>query len=180
MTRQCLYCGKELPKTTASNFCSKECWTEYKKLKAMNVDADKQATVLLKKVDMPLKAESSQNEIDTHEPTEEPMKETDLMDRMDAFESLIQERLNDLDDSFRSLAANMSSGTSSEQSEHGSLSDDVLARLAKLEEELERIQPGSPPDTKLEERISALEKRIRQLNTSEHREKKGFFARLFS
>lgn len=52
MSRHCLYCAKELPKSSTNNFCSKECWTEYKKLKAMDVGTDKQATVLLKRSEL--------------------------------------------------------------------------------------------------------------------------------
>lgn len=59
MSRHCLYCAKELPKGSTNNFCSKECWTEYKKLKAMDVGTDKQATVLLKRSEL---AEASEQD----------------------------------------------------------------------------------------------------------------------
>ncbi|MBN1295664.1 hypothetical protein JXA80_02720 [bacterium] len=59
MSRHCLYCAKELPKNSTNNFCSKECWTEYKRLKAMDVGTDKQATVLLKRSEL---AEASEHE----------------------------------------------------------------------------------------------------------------------
>ncbi|MCD4653288.1 hypothetical protein K8T06_05080, partial [bacterium] len=52
MSRHCLYCAKELPKSSTNNFCSKDCWNEYKKLKAMDVGTDKQATVLLKRSEL--------------------------------------------------------------------------------------------------------------------------------
>jgi len=179
MTRQCLYCGKELPKTTASNFCSKECWTEYKKVKAMNVDADKQATVLLKKVDIPPQTESQPEEIPL-ETAQEPFVETsELMERMNTYEALIQDRLSDMDETIRSLASNMAD-TAAVEPGHIESSEEVINRLSILEEKLENAEPATLPDEQIEERISALEKRIRQISSSEPRRKKGFFARLFT
>jgi hypothetical protein len=177
MTRQCLYCAKEIVKSSTSNFCSKECWTEYKKLKAMSIDADKQATVMLKRTDMP----NSEPRYEERPPQQLPRSQEtpppgsfDVHKRMELFEKSVNDKLIDMTNSIKNIEPkHSSSNLDSEESQ------DILSRIAKLETELEGIDQIVKAASKLEDRILAMEKRLRQINVAESNEKRGFFARLF-
>ncbi|MBN1354812.1 hypothetical protein JXA40_00925 [bacterium] len=171
MTRQCLYCEKELPKNTASNFCSKECWNEYKKLKAMNIDVDKQATVLLKKSEIPIFSDNKQ------EP-DEPDPIGDLTGRIDALERSLNDRLIELND----LLNTRIHSEQKIQPRDGvfEAGGDLRKRLEKMEENLTEFDQTVQSVLKMEERLAAVEKKIRQIQNPEPNKRRGFFARLFS
>ena len=178
MTRQCLYCAKELPKGSASNFCSKECWTEYKKLKAMNVGADKQATVLLKRSEIqgnkqPITSQS----VAQSQPTSAPeSEENNLNLRIEALERSINDKFIKLSDSVKSQIQELGNAGDSGKPH---ASDDLVKRLTLLEQRFNEIEQTFRSFTKLEDRIHLLEKKIRQGGTSQNIKKQGFFARLF-
>ncbi len=170
MTRQCLYCAKEIPKNSSSNFCSKECWTEYKKLKSMNIDADKQATVMLK-----------QSEISNMEPKYEtappvpksrrrsPQSESGFLN--------LQKRVEELESIVNAIQS--SAGKTSDR-DSGDEIRDIISRLTKIEDKLSGIDHVIRTSGKLESRLKAVESRLEgTTSTGEHVTKKGFFARLF-
>ncbi|GEM_PF-4221026 len=169
MTRQCLYCTKELPKNSASNFCSKECWTEYKKLKAMNVDSDKQATVMLKRSDIPSPSpETPKN----NAPLLSNETAPDMLQRLEALEKMIQEK------TFESESREELSGQASLVIDP-SMIEDFNTRLQKVETELHALEDQIRFLNKLTDRINALETKIRTQTPETPAKKKGFFARLF-
>ncbi len=169
MTRQCLYCTKELPKNSASNFCSKECWTEYKKLKAMNVDSDKQATVMLKRSDIPSPSvEAPRN----NTPPSASESSPDMLQRLEALEKLFQEKAFESE----SRAEPTPQATPIVDP---SMIDDFNSRLQKLETELHAMEDQIRFLNKLTDRINALETKTRSQTPEPPARKKGFFARLF-
>ncbi len=188
MSRQCLYCASELPKGTASNFCSKECWTEYKKLKSMNVDADKQATVLLKRTDLNSVTEDEQ--VQENKPAEDPgLQESapeqsggsiaSLRRRLDQLERDLRDHVSD----FENMQEEMDRVRFAGKEEKAEISDDVADKISHMEQNLHKVDELLRNIGKFEDRLISLEKRLK---TIEHREsmektveKKGFFARLF-
>lgn len=197
MSRQCLYCAKELPKSSASNFCSKECWTEYKKLKALNVGADRQATVMLKRSDLP-EPEQAEPRLPTPMRTEPVRTSPDpiptrprrpvtpnipdvVPDSPGAYvadEGLL-ERIQKMEDAFIDFQeytlAEQSAGNSSEKIEQ--LESRISVLEGKLTEFLRRLENTEAMDN----RLNFLEKRVKSLSALEDTvNSRGFFARLFS
>jgi len=187
MSRQCLYCSNELPKTTASNFCSKECWTEYKKLKAFNIDSDKQATVLLKKSDIAaadsLADESAESPADSQQPaasdsdTIQPKEFTDFEQKLSSLEQTFNDKFIELTDSINMKIQPLQE--SKQTSESTDISD-INNRIIKLENDRERIEQLYRSTSKFEDRLITIEKKIREFKSASKVKKKGFFARLFS
>ena len=184
MSRQCLYCAKELPKGTASNFCSKECWNEYKKLKSLNVDADKQATVLLKRSEMNSNLEDEQaKEIKESEPPTPPETAQEpasgsiaaMRQKIDKLEIALRSHLSDYEN-IQTYLDNISKSESE-------IPSDFTEKISQIEQNMMKVDELIRNVSKFEDRLITLEKRVK---TFEHREsmasnveKKGFFARLF-
>lgn len=170
MTRQCLYCTKELPKNSASNFCSKECWTEYKKLKAMNVDSDKQATVLLKRSDMPASVpDAPKNNVSA------AITDTaELSSRIEVIEKMLNEKIFEIEH-----RAETEVPQPSQLVDNSSVIDELSSRILKIESDVHVLEDQAKAIAKISERLSSLETKIRILPTETPQKKKGFFARLF-
>lgn len=209
MSRHCLYCAKELPKTATNNFCSKDCWTEYKKLKAMDIGTDKQATVLLKRSEL----NDSEGSGDQSAPdpgfqayamSSDPFNESrqDLSTGMDVFEDAsshsssvavhaepltehgAKEALS-ISERLSVLEKTLAGRTGAENI--GELPEILLKKLDelsmrqnKLEVDLEKVDIFLRSADKFEDRIRRLERRVQSDVQTEPVRKRGFFARLFS
>jgi hypothetical protein len=192
MTRQCLYCAKEIPRSSASNFCSKECWTEYKKLKAMNVGADKQATVLLKKSEI-----SDSGDTTPTQPSIQPaaaalqpeqLKELEtLKEKIESLESMLKEKYQELADTVSAMdtAEIPENATPVDTSAFDTKIDDLISRVNKLEIDFEKLEHLAKAAGKFEDRLAALEQSQKEeadkpvSKDPPPPQKKGFFAKLF-
>ena len=204
MSRRCLYCGKDLSKESTSNFCSKDCWTEYKKVKSMNVDADKQATVLLKRNEIagvtdqatpqanPYRISSepvgdkqmeSTPDIAQHDPASSQLEpgtlSGTLSNRIDQLEHTLSDHVED----FRELVERIQSRSGATTDSPTAQDDSKAAnhKLVELEHELEKVNNYIRTLDKFNSRLISLEKRIKglEIRQSGPVRKKGFFGRLF-
>jgi hypothetical protein len=209
MSRHCLYCAKELPKTATNNFCSKDCWTEYKKLKAMDIGTDKQATVLLKRSELNDSEASgdqpgSEPGFQSYAPSSDPFGEShrNLSSGPDVFEDASghsseaavhaepmadqgSKEVMSISDRLAALEQILSGKTGAEHV--GELPevllkklDELAIRQNKLEVDLEKVDIFLRSADKFEDRIRRLERRIQSDLHPEPVRKRGFFARLFS
>ncbi len=186
MTRQCLYCAKELAKTSTSNFCSKDCWTEYKKLKSMNVASAVQATVMLKKNEFAGGASDSGSDVIDSQisSSARDMAFSELSQRIEAAEHMLVEKFQDLTSLIESLKFEEVSPYPEEQSSlaiTAEKAEEFQNRIARLEGDLEKMEILTRGLDKLEDRFRMIEKRLKGIETSQPstEKKKGFFAKLF-
>ncbi len=202
MSRQCLYCAKELPKSSASNFCSKECWTEYKKLKALNVGADRQATVMLKRSELqeqeqnkpptPMRNEPGPSATKTKPVTKsEPAPETqpEVLDEsvqeqevLPAGKAVVDdallERIERMEEIINAIPPDGSEDTAGISGEQ---LDQLESRIKVLENSLDEVIARLDNAEAMDNRISFLEKRVKSLSSLEETvNSRGFFARLFN
>lgn len=204
MSRRCLYCAKELPKTATNNFCSKECWTEYKKLKALDIGTDRQATVLLKRSDV---VESIDAGLEPDFQLSDRLQDTvgelsadhhfdqaaldgpglssttkSASDRQpDSASSKKIEALSTRLATLENLLTGKSSARNIDASEPLVKQIENLAiRLNKLEVDLEKVDIFLRSADKYEDRIRRIERRLEEDPLLEPAKKQGFFARLFS
>ncbi|MGB3975984.1 MAG: hypothetical protein WBM02_10965 [bacterium] len=204
MSRRCLYCAKELPKTATNNFCSKECWTEYKKLKALDIGTDRQATVLLKRSDV---VESIDAGLEPDFQLSDRLQDTvgelsadhhfdqaaldgaglssttkSAPDRQqDSVSSKKIEALSTRLATLENLLTGKSSARNIDASEPLVKQIENLAiRLNKLEVDLEKVDIFLRSADKYEDRIRRIERRLEEDPLLEPAKKQGFFARLFS
>lgn len=201
MSRHCLYCAKELPKGATNNFCSKDCWTEYKKLKAMDVGTDKQATVLLKRSEL-TESELGEEYIE-NAPGEESQPDGTRKSEADVFDDAvsaarqetahgtaarkppteitsISERLTNLE---VLLNERLGQGKADAQGLLDDIArkiDDLTVRQHKLEVEMEKVDTFLRSVDKFEDRIRKIERQVQTTSSGVTAPKKGFFARLFS
>lgn len=208
MSRRCLYCAKELPKTATNNFCSKECWTEYKKLKALDIGTDRQATVLLKRSELAEKeiqtvetGSDGDFQLNSHsleavveespeqhfsqsifEDATIPASEQDIPNQqLDAVSSKKIETLTMRLAALENLLSGKSAIGDVDPSEPLIKQIDNLAiRLNKLEVDLDKVDAFLRSAGKYEDRIKRLERRLEDDPLQELTKKRGFFARLFS
>ncbi len=206
MSRHCLYCAKELPKDVTNNFCSKNCWTEYKKLKALDVGTDKQATVLLKRSeiqDAQIGAtEQKQDSVSEYDSTFKPPSPDSYSDadvfvdatdnnQSSASAAVSEPKIPETSDSISSRLTYLenlfnqqlekSPGTNKAQvDEVRRLMDDMALRLNKLEIDLEKVDVFLRSVDKFEDRLRRIERQNQQSGQANRIKNKGFFARLFS
>jgi hypothetical protein len=205
MSRHCLYCAKELPKAATNNFCSKNCWTEYKKLKAMDVGTDKQATVLIKRSELQgvqsgvqekssdsfEKTEDSQHDpynslsdagvfVDATKNTDSEPSGYDPQSGMQGESDTISSRLGHLESLVRSRLDQASGPDSHRVEEICRLVDDMALRLNKLEIDMEKVDMFLRSVDKFEDRLRRAERQLQSSETATISGKKGFFAKLFS
>ncbi|MBN1878757.1 hypothetical protein JW823_01485 [bacterium] len=204
MSRHCLYCAKELPKGATNNFCSKDCWTEYKKLKAMDVGTDKQATVLLKRSEL-ADSEFADEYLSSSASAEAATEESTVADSQrstheaEVFEDAVPDaprtgstkksptEITSISDRLTNLEVllNEKLGQNKENAQ-GILDDiarkidDLTIRQSKLEIDLEKVDTFLRSVDKFEDRIRRLERSLQSMSSNENMTKKGFFARLFS
>jgi hypothetical protein len=204
MTRQCLYCAKEITKSSASNFCSKECWTEYKKLKAFNVGADKQATVMLKKSELNLpsdqvaiinpQSDSAPTPTPSSQPNPTPQRSASISHtppptgRVE-IKSISTEipnliiRVDNLEKLVKDKLTELAHKEIQAEPAVALTSNidftDLVNRVTKLELTTDRIDELIRILAKLEDRTVNLEKKLRDKGAEKEAAKKGFFARIF-
>ncbi len=205
MSRHCLYCAKELPKGATNNFCSKECWTEYKKLKAMDVGTDKQATVLLKRselaegefkeefagteeyqdtADQAAVGRSDRSEADVFEdavPAEPVSAGRGSSARKTPTEiTSISERLSNLEVLLNEKLGQDKGDAQGLLNEIARKVEDALVRQNKLEVDMEKVDAFLRSVDKFEDRLRRIERQVQSIGSIENTVKKSFFARLFS
>ena len=177
MTRQCLYCNKEITKDSSSNFCSKECWTEYKKLKAFNVGADKQATVLLKRPDIQQMTHGNSQATEGEATPAMAKQELDFDKKLEALERTLNDKIIEIKDTLRAHIDNPPSVNSPVDD---ATVQTLIKTVASIEQKVTELEGNMRNLAKSEKRMVGLEKKLKLVGSDEIAQKKGFFARLFS